>query len=148
MQQGKKKQIKNFKLPDFIYKLGIPQSIAVDSTSLLYNGCTFILNNKKIIFRKAKITPTKAGQFVTLYKRRTDRSIEPYSITDKFDLLVIESSIKGYFAFPKLTLLTYGILSSGTNSGKRAFRIYSPEEQHLNQQAAKTQAWQEDYYAN
>jgi len=34
-----------------------------------YSAFRFSLNNKKICYREAKITPTKTGQFVTLWKR-------------------------------------------------------------------------------
>jgi len=40
-----------------------------------YCAYTFDLNNRRITFRLAKITPTKIGQFVTLWKRIGKRII-------------------------------------------------------------------------
>ena len=34
-----------------------------------YQACSFKVNNKIVKYRHAKITPTKNGQFVTIWKR-------------------------------------------------------------------------------
>lgn len=137
----------NYKIPNLIYKLGTPKNIVQDSESLEYEGCDFLLNNKKIKFRRAKTTPIKAGQFVTLWKRTKSGLIKPYDINDEFDFVIIESN-NGYFSFPKPTLMLHNIVSSENSEGKRAFRIYQPHEKNLNKQAAKTQSWQKEYYNN
>ena len=41
----------------------------MDAESAEYGACTFTLNDLSIRFRIAKITPTKVGQFVTLWER-------------------------------------------------------------------------------
>ena len=135
----------NRKLPDFIYNIGEPLDIVLDNESKEYKACDFLLNGKKIKFRQAKITPTKAGQFVTLWKRTKDGPIAPYDINDEFDFVII-SSINGYFSFPKLALINQNIVSAENSSGKRAFRIYHPHETNLNKQAKKSQNWQKKYY--
>lgn len=135
----------NYKLPDFIYELGTPENLVQDNESLEYKGYDFLLNDKKIKFRKAKTTPTKAGQFVTLWKRTKDGSIAPYNINDEFDFVIIESN-NGYFSFPKSALILHNIVSSENSEGKRAFRIYPPHKKSLNKQATKTQIWQKEYY--
>ncbi len=135
----------NHKLPDFIYNIGEPLDIVLDNESKEYKACDFLLNGKKIKFRQAKTTPTKAGQFVTLWKRTKDGPIAPYDINDEFDFVII-SSINGYFSFPKSALINQNIVSAENSSGKRAFRIYLPHETNLNKQATKSQNWQKKYY--
>jgi hypothetical protein len=41
----------------------------LERESLEYAACSFKLNSMSVKFRVAKITPTKIGQFVTLWKR-------------------------------------------------------------------------------
>ena len=48
--------------PQELFLTGITQ----ENESHDYDACTFLLNNKYVLFRSAKITPTKNGQFVTL----------------------------------------------------------------------------------
>ena len=56
-----------------------------------YAACTFKLNGLKVIFRVSKITPTKTGHFVTIWKRHDERVTEPFDFTDDFDLIIISS---------------------------------------------------------
>ena len=116
-----------------------------------YEACTFKLNNKSIIYRTAKITPTKIGQFVTIWKRNESEVTEPYHNNDDFDFLVITTlngEHFGQFIFPKSVLLTKGIIS-GTNSvGKRGIRVYPAWDSTTSKQAKKTQEWQLAYFVN
>ncbi len=114
-----------------------------------YGACTFLLNTKKIHYRFSKITPTKIGQFVTIWKRNIDGITEPYNVLDDFDLIIISSRSKehfGQFIFPKSVLLENGILSTEAKSGKRGIRVYPPWEKPSNKQAIKTQQWQLNYF--
>lgn len=43
--------------------------LMLETESLEYAACSFKLNSMSVKFRVAKITPTKIGQFVTLWKR-------------------------------------------------------------------------------
>ncbi|EKT3966171.1 MepB family protein [Flavobacterium psychrophilum] len=143
-------------------------SILIDTKNSLYNKCGFELsnikiekesaeyvahrfeiNNLKILFRQAKITPTKVGQFVTLWKRKKNKnSIEPFEISDHIDLFVINVKTEkrfGQFVFPKSVLIEKGIVSD-KKEGKRAIRVYPPWDKTENKQAQKTQKWQLDYF--
>ncbi len=64
-----------------------------DKESAEYSAYHFDLNKAsktlKIIFRIAKITPTKLGQFVVLWKRINKGAIQPYHFTDDVDFFVI-----------------------------------------------------------
>lgn len=114
-----------------------------------YGAYTFKLNRWLIRFRVAKITPTKVGQFVTLWKRSERGPIAPYDLSDPTDLYVI-STRKGHhfgqFVFPKAVLCERGILSNNNKGGKRAIRVYPPWDEPTSGQAEKTQRWQLDYF--
>lgn len=131
-------------------KLGFKLSnIEIEKESSEYCAHRFEINNLKIVFRHAKITPTKIGQFVTLWKRKTEKSqIESLEFTDDFDIVLInvkEGNYFGQFVFPKSVLLLKGIISD-IKEGKRAFRVYPSWVKTESFQAQKTQKWQLDYF--
>jgi hypothetical protein len=124
-------------------------NIEIEKESSEYAAHRFEINNLKILFRQAKITPTKVGQFVTLWKRAKDKDpIEPFEITDTINLFVINVKTEkrfGQFVFPKSVLIEKGIVSD-KKEGKRAIRVYPPWDKTENKQAQKTQKWQLDYF--
>lgn len=114
-----------------------------------YSACSFLLNENKIIFRKAKITPKKVGQFVTFWKRSNSGPIAPFHENDDFDFFVVNCYSEGNFGqfiFPRSVLIEKGIVSSKNKEGKRAFRVYPTWEKLTSKQAEKTQSWQKDYF--
>ena len=114
-----------------------------------YEACTFQLNALYVVARKAKITPKKIGQFVSLWKRDSNGETTPYEESDKVDLFVInvqEESNKGQFIFPKAVLLEKGIVSHSQKEGKRGFRVYPPWSGPTNKTALSTQKWQFEYF--
>ena len=114
-----------------------------------YCAHTFKLGDKNVKFRTAKITPTKLGQFVTLWKRNETGITAPYHITDNYDFYIIatrQDSNFGVFIFPKDVLLEQGILSGVSSAGKRGFRVYPTWDLTCNKQAQKTQLWQTKYF--
>ncbi len=114
-----------------------------------YGAYRFAVNGRSALFRVAKITPTKTGQFVTLWKRSSNGPIEPYSISDPIDLVIIsvkEGNKFGQFIFPKAVLVQKGIVSSATKAGKRAIRVYPPWSQTNSKQAQQTQHWQLEFF--
>ena len=56
-----------------------------ETESKAYNACRFQLNGMHVLSRNAKITPKKAGQFVTFWKRQKNGPIEPFSGNDAID---------------------------------------------------------------
>lgn len=125
------------------------KKIEKESESQNYNACTFQLNNQKIIFRTAKITPTKIGQFVAVWKRAEFGITAPYDILDDFDYFIITTSREkafGIFLFPKTVLIENKIVSDGNKNGKRGIRVYPPWNLTINIQAQKTQLWQNEYF--
>jgi hypothetical protein len=124
-------------------------NIEIENESSEYCAYRFEINNQKIVFRQAKITPTKIGQFVTLWKRKTDKSaIEPFEISDTIDLFVINVKTEtdfGQFIFPKSVLVEQGIITD-KKEGKRGFRVYPIWDLTESKQSKKTQKWQLDYF--
>lgn len=97
----------------------------------------------------SKITPTKTGQFVTLWKRNSNGITEPLDSIDPFDFVIIAARFDnhfGLFIFPKHVLATQGIITHQDKSGKRGFRVYPPWDKAVNKQAMKTQEWQCEYF--
>ena len=114
-----------------------------------YNAFEFKINNLSIKFRTAKITPTKTGQFVTLWKRNKNGIIEPFDLNDAIDFVIVnvrKEDLLGQFIFPKSILLQKGIFSTTTKEGIRATRVYPPWDETTSKQAQKTQKWQLDYF--
>ena len=125
------------------------KNICKEAESVEYGACSFDMNNRHIIFRVGKITPTKVGQFVTLWKRIGKGPILPYDTADSFDFFVVAVRNKnrfGQFVFPKNVLREKGIISQEGKGGKRAIRLYPSWAIADNPQAKKTQAWQLNYF--
>ncbi len=114
-----------------------------------HGALEFEMNKLRIKFRVARITQTKIGQFVALWKRIGTGPIRPYDRADPVDLFVI--SVRrgdhfGQFVFPKEVLCEKDIVSKDGEGGKRAIRVYPPWDIPDNRQAEKTQKWQLLYF--
>jgi len=138
-------------LKEFVFDhLGLESSPVVpEAESAEYGACSFQLNRLAVRFRTAKITPTKTGQFVTLWKRTEAGPIAPYEEADDIDLFLVTTRKDerfGHFVFPKSALCKHGILTSNGKEGKRAIRVYPPWDETTSRQAEKTQQWQLDYF--
>ena len=120
-----------------------------EAESQEYGACIFEMEHRRIKFRIAKITPTKIGQFVTLWKRIKDGPIVPHALEDPIDFFVVSVRTTehfGQFVFPKAVLYEQGILSLDGKGGKLGIRVYPPWDITQNAQAKKTQAWQSLYF--
>ncbi|OTA18481.1 hypothetical protein Xvie_00308 [Xenorhabdus vietnamensis] len=124
----------------------------IETESCDYSAMKFQLSGKSIVFRQAKITPSKQGQFVTLWKRPTPASeIMPFDESDNIDFCLIATfseQQKGIFLFDSHTLINKGIFSSQTKEGKRAIRVYPTWVSPTSKQAIQTQKWQSLYFIN
>jgi len=130
------------------YGLSIAQ-LVINPESKEYEACSFLLNEKKVVYRQAKITPTKAGQFVTVWKRNAVGITAPFDSDDSVDFIVITVKTDtqlGQFIFPKAILITKGILTYNGKDGKRGMRVYPPWDFVSSKQAMQTQSWQTDYF--
>lgn len=114
-----------------------------------YGAYLFHANKRLIRFRAAKITPSKTGQFVTLWQRMGDGTTQPYDGSEEVDYFVIstrDGNKFGQFVFPKHALLQYNIVSNSGNGGKRGIRVYPSWDMPTSRQARKTQEWQLEYF--
>jgi hypothetical protein len=121
----------------------------IEAESAEYGACRFSINGLKIIFRIAKITPTKIGQFMTIWKRNAEGITAPFDVSDDFDFIIIHTQKGekwGQFVFPKAILLKKGVISEKNKDGKRGMRVYPPWDIVDNKQAEKTQKWQTPYF--
>ncbi len=131
-------------------KIGFDCSdVKAEEESAEYGAFTFRINGLPVIYREAKITPTKAGQFVTIWKRKDKGPIAPFDVHDDFDFIIISAKHNhhlGQFIFSKAVLLAKGIISGHEKEGKRGIRVYPPWDEVNSSQAIKTQRWQLEYF--
>jgi len=124
-------------------------NLKLNSESVEYEACFFELDGKKIEHRTSKITPTKTGQFVTIWKRNKNGLTQPFDIFDDIDFITITSKKgdnMGQFIFPKSVLCDKGIITCNGKGGKRGIRVYPLWDTVTNTQAEKTQRWQTKYF--
>ncbi len=124
-------------------------NITQDKECEEYFGFNFQIDKLNLKFRKAKITPKKVGQFVTLWKRNAEKQTEPFNENESFDFCVVvteQVNHYGFFIFPKQILSEKQILTTNQKEGKRGFRIYPDWVKTENKQAQKTQSWQTKYF--
>ncbi|GAA1496587.1 MepB family protein [Paeniglutamicibacter kerguelensis] len=119
-----------------------------------YAGCGFAITRASgtethVAFRAAKVTPTKAGLFVTLWRRDAEGVTRPYTADDGVDEFWIAAETKhgyGCFKFPARELAKSGVLTTSKKPGKRGFRLYTPWDTDLNASATKVWAWQSGFF--
>jgi hypothetical protein len=124
-------------------------NLKLSTESLEYGACSFELNNKKIQYRVAKITPLKSGHFVTIWQRNKNGITEPFHISDDLDFIIIAAKREnnsGQFIFPKFVLAEKGIITNNNKEGKRGIRVYPPWDTVASKQAENTQTWQAKYF--
>ncbi len=117
--------------------------------STQYGAFAFSVDGVPVRFRIAKTTPTKPGQFVTVWQRSTDGPIRPFDIEDQVRYFVVsvgDSECHGYFVFPLEALVQRDIVSRNGVGGKRGFRVYPPWVSTTNNQARRSQSWQLEFY--
>ncbi len=120
-----------------------------EAESAEYGACAFAVDGLSVRFRVARTTPTKAGQFVTVWKRSVGGPIQPFDAEDPVDLFVIsccEGERFGQFVFPRDVLRERDIVATNGSGGKRAFRVYPPWVTTTNRQARSTQTWQVEHW--
>lgn len=113
-----------------------------------YGAAMAGVGSATVRFRVGKLTPTKAGLFVALWRRAAAGSAEPFPV-EEVDALVIavrEGVRFGAFVFSKAVLVERGIVSVDGVGGKRGFRIYPPWSAVTSRQAERSQSWQCDSF--
>ncbi|SCY72350.1 MepB family protein [Flavobacterium caeni] len=140
-----------FKIKSQVFdKLGMRFGNLIENKeSAAYSAYSFDIDAKKVLFRNAKITPKKIGQFVTVWKRNEIGVTQPYDVADQLDYIIINVAFEkrtAQFVFPKPVLLRQGIISSASTQGKRGLRVYPIWDKPNSKQAEKTQKWQLEYF--
>ena len=108
------------------------------------------INDQTVAFRVGKITPSRAGNFVTLWKRPSGEN-EPIDLSDKVAFVIVDVSSEigqsGQFIFDQHVLVEQKIfsVSSKNQKGKMAFRVFPPWAKPK-PSAIKTQRWQSRYF--
>ncbi|WP_406284455.1 MepB family protein [Embleya sp. NBC_00896] len=114
-----------------------------------YGAYAFTVDGARVRFRVGRTTPTKVGQFVTVWQRSAEGPIRPFDAADPVDLFVIGSRMGehfGQFVFPRAVLRARGVVSVDGVGGKRGFRVYPPWVVTENRQARAAQAWQVEHF--
>jgi hypothetical protein len=111
-----------------------------------YGACRFTLANRQVAFRVARTTPSKIGQFVTLWKRPgLGAPIAPLDTSDGIAFVVvaaIDGGHGGHFVFDASVLVARGVMSEAGRGGKRAIRVYPPWSRPTSAEAVRSQRWQ------
>jgi hypothetical protein len=128
----------------------VTNTVLREAESAEYGACRFGLDGYAIAFRVAKTTPTKIGQFVTIWKRSTPGGeIAPLDIIDDVQFVVVSVSSanrRGQFIFNQRLLIAKGIMSRNGKGGKRAIRVYPPWSTPTAKDAVRTQQWQIQHF--
>lgn len=114
-----------------------------------YGSVDFRLNGNDVSSRVAKLTPTKNGLFVAVWKRGGDGATHPLDTSDRCDVLAIsvrEGDRFGQFVFSRETLRERRVMSVDGVGGKRGFRVYPSWVATTSRQAAATQEWQTESF--
>jgi hypothetical protein len=132
--------------------LALTRAAQRENESAEYGACRLHLDGSAVVFRVAKTTPTKLGQFVTIWRRpRPGENITPLDSGDGVDLVIVrvaDACRQGYFVFPQQALIKYGVMSCSGKGGKRAIRVYPPWCSPVASAALKTQQWQLRYFVS
>ncbi|MEV6071290.1 MepB family protein [Nocardia sp. NPDC052001] len=142
--------------PDVAQACGLFDSVGVgfsgavpEAANSEYGACVVEIGCGTARFRVGKLTPTKVGLFVAVWRRAADGSTEPFAAEDGTDVLVVtvrEGKRFGEFVFPTSALAEHGIVSTAGRGGKRGFRVYPPWSVTARGQASRSQAWQCEYF--
>ncbi|MGV8830519.1 MAG: MepB family protein [Devosia sp.] len=143
-------------LTDAIRDVYLPAGLVLDESPIQeaesseYDAMRLRLNGAIVVYRTAKVTPTKIGQFVTIWKRPHPAGpIAPLDSSDGVALVIVRVSDglqAGQFVFDRATLLRRGVMSKAGVGGKRAIRVYPPWSLPVAPQAILTQQWQLQHF--
>ncbi len=115
-----------------------------------YGACRFAIEGRAVVFRAAKTTPTKIGQFVTVWKRpKAGGEIAPLDSNDGIAFVIVstaDADHRGQFVFPCAALVSRGVMSRDGAGGKRGIRVYPPWSKPTVAEAIKTQKWQLPFF--
>lgn len=118
------------------------QMVTPETQSSDYEAGLVLLESGLWRLRTARITPTKPGAFVALWRRLDDGNTAPFGADDPavgLHVFVEEQNHFGVFQFAAEQLASLGISQTGQSPGKRGFRVYPSWSTDLNRQASRSQ---------
>lgn len=127
----------------------VMHTVRAEEQSSDYESGTVILDSGLWRLRAARLTPTKPGAFVAVWRRLGDGTTAPFGGDDPaagLFVFVEEGAHFGVFRFTTEQLAAFGVLRTDRSPGKRGFRVYPPWCAGLNRQAARSQAAQSVAY--
>ncbi|WP_053386800.1 MepB family protein [Leucobacter japonicus] len=110
-----------------------------------YEAGLAVIDGERWHIRTARITPTKPGAFVALWRRDADGDTVPLPHDDDAQgalIFVMEGERRGVFRFTAEHLHGLGVTSSERRPGKRGFRVYPAWCDDLNARATASQTAQ------
>lgn len=119
-----------------------PSNIIPEEQNSDYESGRVEIDSGNWRIRTARITPTKPGAFVAVWRRSASGETQPFESTDACDGLMVfveDGSKFGVFTFTHAQLVELGIVHSDHALGKRGFRVYPSWCTNLNAQATRTQ---------
>ncbi|CAI1042067.1 MepB family protein [Serratia ficaria] len=144
-------------LSDIINDVLLPAGICMsepqrEAESCEYGACQLEVEGKRALFRVANTTPTKLGQFVTIWKRpQVQDEIMPIDFDDGIEFVLVsvfDHTHRGIFIFNRHVLAKKGVMSVKGKEGKRAIRVYAPWVKPIVKQAITTQKWQLQHFVS
>lgn len=110
-----------------------------------YESGTTTIDGQRWRLRTARVTATKPGAFVAVWRRSRQGNTEPFPADESVAGLAVfveQGANRGVFWFTGEHLRELGITSSERQAGKRGFRVYPAWCAGLNREAARSQAAQ------
>lgn len=121
---------------------GVPEAEEQNSD---YESGVVRLGDARWRIRTARITPTKPGAFVAVWRRNAAGTTEPFDAEDPTAGLlvyVVDGPHFGVFRFTTAHLVELGVIRSAAHAGKRGFRVYPGWSVGLNRAAERARAAQ------
>ena len=116
--------------------------IQIEEQNSDYESGVVLIGKEQWRIRTARITPTKPGAFVAVWKRGEGGSTRPFRADESMSGLLVfvaEQERFGVFKFTPAHLISLGYVSSDLHPGKRGFRVYPAWCSNLNPQALRAQ---------
>ncbi len=120
----------------------VASSVAPEEQHSDYEAGLADINGEMWRIRTARVTPTKPGAFVALWRRSDSGETAPFTDDGRVAgvLVFVDDGMNfGVFRFEPSHLVQLGIFASARSKGKRGFRVYPSWCKDLNSQASKSQ---------
>jgi hypothetical protein len=117
-------------------------SVEAEEQNSDYESGVALIGDERWRIRTARVTATKPGAFVAVWKRSEGGETRPFRMDESLTgllVFVVERNRFGVFRFTAAQLVSLGYVTSELHAGKRGFRVYPAWCSGLNSQATRTQ---------